>query len=216
MNNIKLNPILIILAGGKSSRMGIHKGLLKYNDIYWIEEQLNRAVDTQFKIVHLILGNDSQQHFKKLPFLRNALNNFVNYKNLKLKVLINDKPQLGAFSSIITALNQIKTKNDVFILPIDVPLVSGVGIQKLHKTNSLITIPIYKNEGGHPVKLQYEFWEKLKKINLESNEARLDYQIKKINKKHIELISVSDKNVILNLNTPNEWDEFLKQMPYLS
>ena len=82
MGSIQLNPILIILAAGESSRMGILKGLLKYNDIYWVEEQLNRAVDIQFKIVLLVLGHDYQQYFKKLPFLRNALNNFVNYKNL--------------------------------------------------------------------------------------------------------------------------------------
>ncbi|NOQ91584.1 MAG: NTP transferase domain-containing protein, partial [Flavobacteriaceae bacterium] len=206
MGSMQLNSILIILAGGESSRMGVPKGLLEYNDIYWVVEQLNRAVDIQFKIVLLVLGNDYQQYFKKLPFLRNALNYFMNYKNLKLKVVINDKPQLGTFSSIVTALNQIKTKDDVFVLPIDVPLISVGEIQKLHKVDSLVTIPSCKNKGGHPVKLQYEFWDKLRQINLESNEARLDYQIKKIDKKHIELISVSDKNALLNLNTPNEWN----------
>ncbi len=210
MSNIKLNPILILLAGGMSSRMGTPKGLLKYHDVYWVEEQLNRAEAIQFKRVLLVLGHDYQQHFKKLPFLRNALNNSVNYKNSKLKVLINDKPQLGTFSSIVTALNQIKTKNDVFVLPIDVPLISIGEIQRLHKVDSLVTIPSYKNKGGHPVKLKYEFWEKLRQINLESNEARLDYQIKKIDNKHIELINVSDINVKLNLNTPNEWNKFLK------
>jgi len=129
---------------------------------------------------------------------------------LKFKVIINHKPQLGAFSSLIIALNQIRNNSDVFVLPIDVPLISATKVNLLVNAKSLVSIPTYNCKGGHPVKLHPIFWESLKQIDLESNDARLDYQIKKIEKKHIEYIEVNDKNVILNLNTPKLWNDYLQ------
>ena len=35
-------PVFVLLAGGKSERMGVAKGLLKYEQTFWILEQLNR------------------------------------------------------------------------------------------------------------------------------------------------------------------------------
>ena len=37
-----VSPVLILLAGGKSARMGFPKGLLDYHGTFWILEQISR------------------------------------------------------------------------------------------------------------------------------------------------------------------------------
>jgi hypothetical protein len=41
--------------------------------------------------------------------------------------------------------------------------------------------------------------------------SRLDFQIKKIDNSMISKISVKDKSVIENLNTPKDWRNFLSE-----
>lgn len=202
-------PVLIILAGGKSSRMGLPKGLLNYKDHFWLEEQLRRANKAKFDFIILVLGYDCLLYLEKLPFLNNNRHDFVFYKDLKIKIVINKKPHLGAFSSLVLALKCVLNKKSVFVLPIDVPLIKRSELIKLTMSNTLVTVPEYKGKKGHPVRLNYNFWKLLPKLDLEAMDARLDFQIKKINKKFVTLYKVNDKESVLNLNTTEEWDDFL-------
>lgn len=205
-----MKGILIILAGGRSQRMGQPKGLLKYHDFYWLEEQLLRAEQAKFEKIIIVLGDDHALYFERMPVLESALQKFINYKSLKISVVVNKNPQFGPFSSIVAALNSLKTKNDVFVLPVDVPLMAGNEIDKLRNSKYQISIPAYKNKKGHPVKLGYDFWKDLKLIDLDAIDARLDHQIKHKDKKLIDIVDVVDAQAILNLNTTEVWADFLK------
>ena len=67
----KNNPTLIILAGGKSSRMKILKGLLPYKKSYWILAQMDafKAGET----VCIGLGFDKELYFDAIPWLKDAI-----------------------------------------------------------------------------------------------------------------------------------------------
>lgn len=200
-----MNSTLIILAGGKSSRMGIPKGLLKHNNQYWILSQLERFIGTD---VFIGLGFDKELYFSAIPWLKKAVKTPVKFKEKKVKVVINPSPEFGLFSNVQTILKQLKKEQRVFILPIDVPILNQKEQMLMEKTNNTIVIPQYNEKKGHPILLKYEFWKNILLINLTDSDARLDYLIKKNNSSKISLIEVSDELCILNLNTPKDWLNF--------
>ena len=197
---------LIILAGGKSSRMGQPKGLLKHNTIFWILSQIETFIGTE---IYIGLGYDKQLYFNTIPWLKKAVNNFVSYKNKKVKVIINPNPELGPFSNIQSVLKHVNINHQVLILPIDVPLFNANEQEKLITNRSSIVIPKYQEKKGHPIKLTSKFWQSILSIHLKNEDARLDYQIKKVNPSEISFSETSDGLCTLNLNTPKDWQEFI-------
>lgn len=196
----------MILAGGKSSRMGIPKGLLKHNNQYWILSQIEKFIGID---IFIGLGFDKELYFSAIPWLKKAVNTPVKFKEKNIKVIINPSPKYGLFSNIQTVLKHLKKEQSVFILPIDVPLFNQKEQMLMEKTNNTIVIPKYKDKRGHPILLKYDFWKNLLLINLTDSDARLDYLIKKNNPSKTSIVKVSDELCILNLNTPNEWLKFI-------
>lgn len=199
-------PTLIILAGGKSSRMGFPKGLLSLDSEYWLLRQINQFIgDT----VLIGLGYDYQKYLEAIPWLRKAIDKPCIYNDKKVSVVINAQPELGPFSTLQQVLLTINNKKNILVIPIDVPLFNHNEQEKIIHSNSLITIPLFVEKKGHPVNLKYEFWKTLLEIDNNDSEARLDKQIKKRNASEISLVKVSDASCIQNLNTPKDWREFV-------
>ena len=59
----------VMLAGGKSSRMGVAKGLLKYRQTFWILEQLQRLEKTAISDVLIGLGHDYDAYLSAITSL---------------------------------------------------------------------------------------------------------------------------------------------------
>lgn len=203
----KKSPVLIILAGGKSSRMGIPKGLLEFKNQYWLLQQINTFIG-DFVIIGL--GYDAELYFKAIPWLKKAIENSVNYRGKQVQVIINPQPKFGLFSNLQNLLKQIDKNQSVFVLPIDAPLLNKKDQELIANDKEIITIPSYNGKKGHPVKLNYQFWNTLLNIPIDDYEARLDVQIKKRNASEISIIKVSDASCIKNLNTPKDWQDYLK------
>lgn len=201
-----MSPVLLLLAGGRSSRMGTPKGLLDFKGEYWLQHQINKFIGNQ---VFIGLGYDSEKYFNTIPWLKNAVENPVSYKGKKVSVLVNPQPEFGLFSNLQNLLKQVDKKQSVFVLPIDVPLLNFEEQQLIIENKNFITIPQFKNKKGHPVKLNHQFWNTLIDIPIDGNEARLDVQIKKRNASETSIINVSDALCIKNLNTPKDWQEFI-------
>ena len=202
----KNNPVLLILAGGKSSRMGKPKGLLNYNDTFWILHQIENFIGTN---VFIGLGYDSQLYFEAIPWLKSALKKSAFHKGKNIRVIINPTPEFGLFSNLQSILNHVDTNQHALILPVDVPLFNTKEQEKLFAEKNLIVIPKHGGIKGHPIKLQSNFWKTLLDIDLSDNDARLDYQIKKNNPSGISFIEIPDGLCIQNLNTPKDWQKFI-------
>jgi CTP:molybdopterin cytidylyltransferase MocA len=203
------NTVFVLLAGGKSERMGIAKGLLEYQDTYWILEQLNRISASTITEVYIGLGFHHKHYFDKIPWFEKAQMAFVSYKNLKVKVVVNQNPERGSFSSLQTVLGQIPENKSILINPIDVPILNTTELQNIIETQNQIVLPNYEGKNGHPIKLNADFWKPLLLLNPTDENSRLDLEIKKINPSKITAISIADSSIVKNLNTPNDWIEFL-------
>jgi CTP:molybdopterin cytidylyltransferase MocA len=202
--------VFVLLAGGKSERMGIAKGLLPYQDTFWILEQLNRISTSTISEVYIGLGYNHELYFDMIPWFEKALLNFILYKNIKVKVVVNQNPELGTFSTLQTVLKQIPKDRAVLINPIDIPVLNSLELQTIINTQNQIVLPNYEGKNGHPIKLHSDFWKPLLLLDPMDENSRLDLEIKKINPSNIKIITVTDSSVVKNLNTQNDWKNYLK------
>lgn len=207
---MKNNTVFVLLAGGKSERMGIDKGLLKFQENYWILEQLNRISKSTIQEVYIGLGFHSQHYFEAIPWFEKAINNYVKFKNLKVKIIINSTPELGSFSTLQAVLKNISNISNIILNHIDIPILNAMELNKIIEINNETVIPNYKGKNGHPIKLSANIWHSLLDLDVKKPDSRLDIQLKKINPIKISNVEVFDRAITLNLNSKNDWNSFLE------
>ncbi|MBE0423501.1 MAG: NTP transferase domain-containing protein [Lutibacter sp.] len=203
--------VFVLLAGGKSERMGVDKGLLKYKHTFWILEQLNRISKTGVKTVYLGLGYNAQHYFDAISWLKESLINETDYQGLKIKTIVNPSPKFGSFSTLQTVLKNINSICDVLLSPIDIPLLNTEELNNIITSKNSIVMPNFEGKNGHPIKMNASFWQKLISLNVSEENSRLDLQIKKMNPKEISIIKVHDASIIKNLNTKTAWISYLNE-----
>ena len=203
--------IFALLAGGKSERMGVDKGLLKYKHTFWILEQLHRISKTSIKKVYIGLGYNSQHYFDAISWLKDSLNNEAEYQGLKIKTIVNPTPELGSFSTLQTVLKNINFNCAVLVNPIDVPLLNLVELNNIISTKNSIVMPNFEGKNGHPIKMVASFWQKLVSLNVSEENSRMDLQLKKATPEEISIIKVNNASIIKNLNTKTAWTSFLNE-----
>lgn len=202
------NAVFVLLAGGKSERMGIAKGLLEYLNTYWILEQLNRISTSTITEVYIGLGYHHEEYLNKIPWFTKAQSLFINYKNLKVRVVVNKNPELGSFSTLQTVLQQIPKNKSVLINPIDIPILNPTELQNIIEAQNQIVLTNFEGKNGHPIKLDSEFWNPLLLLDPTNENSRLDLEIKKTIPSKITTITVTDSSILKNLNTPNDWEAY--------
>ena len=110
----RLGADLILLGAGRSSRMGMPKGLIEVNGRRWVEHQIDRVMNAGMTRVVVILGADVGAYLTALPSLASLA-----------EVSVNPDPDRGPFSSLQVGLARladgVSVRNPVFVLPIDVP-----------------------------------------------------------------------------------------------
>lgn len=201
--------VIVLLAGGKSERMGVAKGLLKYKHTFWILEQLNRISKTSIKTVYIGLGFNAQHYFDAISWLKESLINEADYQGLKIKTIVNPTPELGSFSTLQTVLKNINSGCDVLLCPIDVPLLNTEELNNIIAAKNNIVMPNFEEKNGHPIKMVATFWQNLISLNFSEENSRLDLQLKKVNPEEISILKVHDASVVKNLNTKTAWISYL-------
>lgn len=204
------NPVFVLLAGGKSERMGFPKGLLEYENTYWILEQINRISTSTITEVYIGLGYHQEEYSNKIPWFSQAQLDFVVYNNLKIKIVVNQDPQLGSFSTLQSVLRQIPKNKSILINPIDIPILNTTELQKIIEAHNQIVLPNFEGKNGHPIKLHPEFWNTLLSLNPTDEKSRLDLEIKKASPSKTTTLTVTDSVILKNLNTPDDWEAYSK------
>jgi CTP:molybdopterin cytidylyltransferase MocA len=203
---MKNNVAFVLLAGGKSERMGQPKGLLFHNNNYWLETQLKSIASFGCIEVYIALGFHTAAYCDKLPWLNSALLSPITYLNLNIRAVQNPNPERGSFSSLQTVLSQIEETKTILFCPIDVPIPKDETLQLLLEKQQAVVIPNYKGKNGHPIVMAASFWRPLLQLN--PNKSRLDFLIKACPSSVIGIVPVENTEVILNLNTPEDWETY--------
>ena len=120
----------------------------------------------------------------------------------KVKLVINDKPELGRFYSLQTGIKQLKPGNSCFFQNIDNPFTSEALLQKLilHNNETDVIIPVFQNKSGHPVLISPSVIEVI--VKMLDSDLRIDLFLKKF---EIKKIVTLDPNILVNINSPEDF-----------
>lgn len=179
---------LIILAAGKSSRMGSPKGLLLYEGKTLLDHHRDSFLKTGGEKIVVVLGSFVEEYTKACPWLKESF-------------VLNEFVEKGPFFSLqLGLLKAINHSKAYFILPVDVP--TSPSIWKLCENfNDEVLIPTFNEKGGHPVLISKQFGNQLLNVSIDSEDARLDHQIKKVKSIRLE---INDPLIIKNFNSKND------------
>lgn len=141
MTTMKLGAV--ILSAGFSSRMGAFKPLLTIGPKSMIGHCLTLFHDTSIKETVVVAGYRAEE----------IVNEVRKYGG---RYVINHRFENGMLSSIQLGILSLPADcSGFFILPVDIPLVSGDTVKKLiaafdYSSSYPVYYPLYKDKKGHP------------------------------------------------------------------
>lgn len=192
----------IVLAAGKAQRMGFPKGLMKINSHETLIEQQLKKIDSYgIKKIFIVVWHARDEYEKACQS--------ITFSEASLKFVENPLSDFGPFSSIKAGIRSWLVENTdekfVSILPVDCPILSREGYDQLLKNigeKIQVVVPSFQKKGGHPAIISRLFAEKLIKVDLEREDARLDVQISMLRDDEKKYAEVQDESVLKNFNTP--------------
>ncbi len=185
----------IILAGGRSSRMGCNKGLLDLKGKTWLEHQIDKLDFTSE--IYIGLGFQPSAYQELMPKLGE-----------KVHFLTNPEPENGPFSTLKHVLHNVKlsSSSSFLICPVDIPISSRISL--LLAFEGCVVRPTYRGKSGHPILLRNRAIDACIKADYS---GRLDQILKRFQKTEVPF---DDAIIHSNLNTPKDWAAFKEK--YLS
>lgn len=181
----KTNITGIILAGGKSSRMGADKGFLMLNNKPFVQYSIDALKPLVSEII--IVSDDP------------------DYDIFGLKRITDDIKDAGPVSGIYSGLEASKTELSL-VLSCDIPLITSEVLQKLINAidDESEIIQVESNGKSMPLIALYKRCVKDRfKSFLKQDERRLRIAIKACNYKNV-VLDESFQNATLNVNTKEE------------
>lgn len=183
-----MNLGLIILAGGKSSRMGTDKAFLPWGDNSFIESTIAKA--QQYGFTDIIV----------------VTNKKVNFKHLTVTIIEDIYPQCGPLSGIHAGLTYGNSKG-YFVISCDMPLLDFAVLDQLtpyFNDKVEAVIPSYQGKIQPLAAIYHKSCAKvIKTMLLYQDERRVRKLFERVVTKFVESSYFANK--FFNVNTPNEF-----------
>lgn len=133
----------IVLAAGKSERMGKNKLLLCFNDTTLIASVLDALAVADVKV--LVLGHEAETVLEALAPRQETV-----------RIVVNQDYRQGMTSSFQKGLRLVRHADAAFLVLGDQPILDesllAIMVQKLEDDgDALIVSPVYEGKKGHPV-----------------------------------------------------------------
>ncbi len=187
---------VIILAAGKSERLGFPKLSLKYNG--------NTTFIEQIANVYNVFG------CKEIIIIVNEIvKKYIIDNNLKFpantKIIVNEHPDWHRYYSLKLGAKQVKENHSVFIHNVDNPFVNLEVIEELviNADKAEYVSPEYEGKGGHPFLISSKVIQDLKAS--ETNQMHLKEFLNQYSRQRVP---VSDEKVLANINNLEEYRKF--------
>ena len=205
----QFKTIGIMLAAGSSRRMGTDNKLLcQINNTTILEHSLNNFAQSKLKEIILVLGHEAET-IAALPVVQKLKN------EKKLSIVINENYADGMGTSLSAGVAAIGTNDggnnvDACLIALgDMPFISTKTIDKIIDAGSAekekaIIVPQYNGKNGHPVLWKKQFFTALSGLNKDQGAKDIIAE----NKTLVKNISVDDKGVIQDVDTPETLDSF--------
>lgn len=184
----------ILLAAGKSSRMGSLKALLPWEGTTLLQHQISQFQQSIIDQLIVVLGYQSS---KLLPYLDQCSAEWI----------WNEQYEEGKTASIKKGILSLKEDSDCFIIasvdqPISQTFIDAM-IGEFFQRQSKIIIPVYEGKRGHPILFSKEMIDELLEINEETQGLKA---ILHKRKDEIDEFNVVDQSVLFNFNSVQDYE----------
>ena len=197
----------VILAAGESSRMGTDKALLPYGEDTLLGAAIRRL--TPFTQLVIVVVGRNADSLKNVVYANGAF------------LVVNPAPESGQFSSLRVGLSEVLNRGrDVAIIThVDRPPAAAETLQRLiaefrakHNlpaaTRRWAVVPQVEGKHGHPIVAGREMIEEFLRAPDNVTARDVEHQ----HHQRMEYVDVEDRNVIANLNTPDEYNEYMRSV----
>ncbi|HAJ99973.1 MAG TPA: hypothetical protein DCM62_08105 [Bacteroidales bacterium] len=191
----------IILAAGLSKRMGHDKLNLPYGSNYnFLSKILAGFHAFGCSPVVVVVNPLSEARARSIAAGASGAN----------FVVVNDAPEMGRFRSLQLGLQATGSNHPVFIHNVDNPFVDAQLLQQMLQAASEgdFVVPVFGAKGGHPVLLNPIVAQQI--VCCSEPSTALNSFLKSFRK---VTVPVTDSRVLLNINTPEEYRDFLNLGP---
>jgi molybdenum cofactor cytidylyltransferase len=183
----------VVLAAGKSTRMGQQKLLMPYKKSTIIKTIVNELESSLSNQTIVVTGSHREEIQEEL-------------KECKLSFVNNENFESGMLSSVQKGMEALSDKVDgAMILLGDQPMVSRKVIDRLisvfQKTEKGLLVPTFQNKRGHPVLIASKYREQIKSINPEIGLRELFLN----NQDDILEVEMNTNDILKDLDTPEDY-----------
>lgn len=190
---------VIILAAGKSERMGFPKFSAEYDKNHtFLEKIVENYFNFGLKEIIIVINSENETKIEKSTF---------NNKNVTFAQ--NNYPDRGRFFSIICGIQASKDSEYLYIHNSDNPYAENdiLNLLRNNLEKNSYAVPFFEQKGGHPILLSHEIVEKIKnETNYDKNFKNYLEEFKKI------ILPVRSIKILTNINTPEEYRNFRKNL----
>jgi len=183
----------LILAAGRSQRMGMPKMLLpfgKNKSFLDVIVEGYRSIGCK-RIVVVVNERDR-------PLLDK------NVRDAEFKVVVNSYPERERFFSIRLGMESMKSMDAVFLHNVDNPFVDSkllLNMQKALREDEYV-VPVFKGEGGHPILLSKNIIQHI------AHYPDTSINFKKLLSEFVRTdVATGNKKILININTPDQYRE---------
>jgi len=189
----------IILAAGKSQRMGKPKAFLPFDEMRCFAGKIAEEYYTfGIRDIIFVTNKDLLARFKRLE-----------QQFTYLKTALNRRPETGRFSSFLCGIQAASDfSRFYFIHNTDMPVFEQSLLNKLWKNRMKgdYIVPRNAGRGGHPILINKTIGESAK--NQQSRNINFREFLSQFKKAYTE---VQSESIRLNINTPDDYADFLKK-----
>jgi molybdenum cofactor cytidylyltransferase len=189
----------LILAAGQAKRMGTQKLVLNLFGKPLLQHVVDLAKGVGFKEVLVVTGADEEVIRRKVDLSG-------------CTVLSNPNHKEGMASSLRLGFAALAQRVDALVVMLgDQPFVQVSTVKALvrshERTEALITIPLYREQRGNPVILSSRLIEEVSALSGDTG-ARVLF---KKYSSGTNYVVVEDRGVVLDIDTPGDFEEALNQ-----
>ena len=193
----------LILAAGKSERMGSPKSLLRVGNTTFLEHIYLQAREGGLDPVRIVLGHEAETILQALP-------------QLAPQVVFNLIYEMGQLSSLLRGLEALEAFpiEGFMLLLVDHPFVTGALIQRLVRAFSAgaspLVIPTCQGKRGHPVIFAKSLFSELKSTPMKAGAAA----VVKNHANEILHLQVEDTGILIDIDTPEIYRKYTEKLAY--
>jgi molybdenum cofactor cytidylyltransferase len=184
---------VILLAAGKSKRMGRPKQLLPFRGSTVLEQIIKNLSESKLDELIVVTGYQGERIAQRIT-------------DKQIKIAVNREFQRGIGSSIKCGLTQVSERSNAIMIVLgDQPLIEKHTINPLIQTFSMteqgILVPIYRGIRGHPVIFDMKYRDELLRLPDDVGGRKLI----KERSNDVFKVEVDSESVVIDVDTRGDW-----------